>query len=676
MAGINVPKDKARARARAEKLREVIERHSYLYHTLDTPEITDQAYDSLLEELIAIETAYPELKTSTSPTIRVGGPPLEKFKKVPHAVRQWSFDDVFSFEELQKWEKYIHRLIDAEPDLKNESLEYTVELKIDGMKIILTYEHGEFVQGATRGDGETGEDITQNLKTIKSIPLVLSKPISGVFVGEAWLSKKELARMNEERATNDEPLFANPRNAAAGSLRQLDPKIAASRKLDSFIYDIDKFDGGSVPETQVKELDMLNELHFKVNPHRTLCKSIEEIERFYQSWTSKRDKQPYEVDGLVIKINSRKIQERLGHTGKSPRWGVAYKFPAEQATTVLEDIVLQVGRTGVVTPVAHLRPVRVAGSVVSRATLHNEDEIKRLGVRIGDTVVIQKAGDVIPDIVSVVTDLRTGKEKEYKFPTYVEDCDGPIERIPGQAAYRCVNKDSFAQKRRKFYHFVSKKAFNIEGMGPKIVDALLDQKLISTFDDIFTLKKGDLLEVPRFAEKSVDNLLESIDSRRTIALSRFLVGLSIPNIGEETAEDLAEVFGSLKNIKRATREEFDAIEGIGDIVADSIYEWFRDKRHQALVERLEGEVTILETKKKKANLVLNGKTFVLTGTLETLSRDGAKARIKALGGSVASSVSKNTDFVVVGEKPGSKYDEALKLGVTTLTETEFLKMVK
>lgn len=668
---------KKEASFRIEKLRKTIDKHRHLYHVLDKPDIADEAYDSLVEELRTLEEKFPELVTPDSPTQRVGGEPLKSFKKVTHRMRQWSYDDVFSHDGLVKWETRAKRFIDDHPHLRNEKLSYCVELKIDGLKIILTYKNGLFVQGATRGNGLVGEDITENLKTIQSIPLSLGKKIDISVVGEAWMKKGELARINKEREKKGEPLFANTRNAAAGSLRQLDPKIAAGRRLDSFIYDIDTIEGMPMPNTQEGELKLLSELGFKVNPHHHTAQTIDGVEKYYNEWVPKKDKEEYGIDGIVVKINSRAIQEALGYTGKSPRWGVAYKFPAEQVTTVVEDIVLQVGRTGVLTPVAHLRPVLVAGSTVSRATLHNEDEIKRLDVRVGDTVILQKAGDVIPDIVSVMKELRTGKESPYVFPKTVPDCGGPIERIPGQAAYRCVNKNSFAQKRRKFYHFVSKHAFDIEKMGPKIVDALLDNNLIASFDDIFTLKKGDLLALPRFGEKSVENLLASIESSRNIELSHFLIGLSIEHVGEETAEDIAEVFRKIEAIEQASRQDFERISGVGEVVAESLYNWFRVDDNKKMLRRLLKEVTIKPVKiVQKAVTPLSGKNLVLTGTLSGMSRDEAKKQIKSFGGHVTGSVSAETDFVVAGENPGSKYDNAKRLGVRILSEKEFLEMLK
>ena len=656
------------------KLKKLVEYHADLYYNQDNPEITDEAYDSLIRELGLIEEEYPELKTLGSLTDRVGGKPLDEFKKTTHKVRQWSFDDVFNLEGLKKWEEKVRRMIEKESSLKGEVLEYCVELKIDGLKIILTYEKGNFVLGATRGDGEVGEDVTNNLKTIKSIPLKLTKPIDIVCVGECWLSKKELVKINKLREKNNEPVFANTRNAAAGSIRQLDPKIVAGRNLDSFIYDIDLLEG--LPETQSEEIGLLSELGFHTNEYTQVCKDIEEVEKFYQKWSKQKDKLDYGLDGIVIKINSRKIQETLGYTGKSPRFGVAYKFPAEQVTTEILDISFQVGRTGVITPVAHLKPVFVSGSTVSRATLHNEDEIKRLDVRIGDTVILQKAGDIIPDIVSVITEMRVGKEKKFVWPKTIPACggDGKIERIPGQAAWRCVNKNSFEQQKRKFYHFVSKQAFNIVDLGPKIIDALLEENLVSEYADIFSLEKGDLINLPRFGEKSVDNLLSSIRSARKITLPRFLISLSIPQVGEETAYDLAGHFGSLKNLMSASYEKLESISGIGPIVARSITDFFSSKENQSVINNLLNYVVLEEEKDAKKEGEFAGKTFVLTGTLSTMSRDEAKQKIRSLGGSVSSSVSKETDFVVVGENPGSKFNDAQKIGVRILSEEEFLEL--
>ena len=664
---------------RYEKLIKLIDHYRYLYHVLDKPEITDEVYDSLMQELVSIEEKHPELVSPLSPSQRVGGAPLKEFKKVKHEVRQWSFDDVFDLAELKKWDEKVRRMIGKDSSLKNEKIEYCLELKIDGLKVILTYKNGEFVQGATRGDGQVGENVTENLKTIKSIPFFLKEKVDLIVVGEAWMNKKELERINRERQKAGEALFANTRNAGAGSIRQLDPKVTAKRKLDTFIYDIDKITGLDTPSTQGEELELINRLGFRTNSYFRVVDSLDKIEKFYEEWGKKKDKQEYGLDGVVIKINSRKIQEALGYTGKTPRWGVAYKFPAEQVTTVVEDIVLQVGRTGVLTPVAHLRPVRVAGSVVSRATLHNEDEIKRLDVRIGDTVVLQKAGDVIPDIVQVLKDMRTGKEKAYKFPNVVMDCggDGKVERIPGQAAWRCVSKDSFAQKRRRFYHFVSKKAFDMDGCGPKIIDVLLNNNLVSSYEDLFTLKRGDLLNLPRFAEKSVDNLLASVEKSRKVTLPKFLVGLSISQVGEETTIDLAKHFGDIKKLREATFADLQKLDGVGPVVAQALVDWFANKNNIKTLDNLLKQVEIIKiTNLNNVNSTkLAGKSFVITGTLSGMSRDEAKDKIRALGGDVSESVSAKTTYLVAGENAGSKLKKAQELGVTILNEEDFLKIL-
>ncbi len=669
-----IPQTKKEAVERLRVLRATIEKHRHLYHVLDISEMSPEALDSLKYELVEIETAYPELITPDSPSQRVAGAPLKGFKKAPHVVSQWSFNDAFSEDDMREFDLRVKRFLkDAYGRAVNPT--YTCELKIDGLKIVLTYEKGKLVVGATRGDGKVGEDVTMNVRTIESVPLTLAMPESIIVEGEVWMSKSELLRQNKERVKRGEEPFANPRNIAAGTMRQLDSRIAAERHLDIFVYDIGRIEG-NFPTTQVAELELLKKLGFKVNPHFKLCNNIEDVIHFWDTWKKKAPKEDYWIDGVVVKVNEKEYQDAIGYTGKAPRFGIAFKFPAEQVTTILEDIVLQVGRTGVVTPVAHLRPVSVAGSVVSRATLHNEDEIARLDVRIGDTVILQKAGDVIPDIIAVVKEMRTGKEKKYVFPKFVEDCNGPIERIPGQAAYRCVDKNSFAQKRRKFYYFVSKKAFDIDGCGPKVIDALLEAELIGNVDDLFTLTVGDVLTLPRFAEKSAENLIESINKARKVALGKFLTSLSIPHVGEETAHDLADEFGNIEKIQRSSFEDFNSVYGVGEIVAQALAEYFNDAHNKAFLGRLLQEVDIENPKKKHQKGKLTGMTFVLTGTMENLSRDEAKARIRNEDGEIAESVSSKTSFVVAGENPGSKYDKAQKLNITILSEQEFLTLTK
>lgn len=658
---------------RHEKLKKTVNHHRYLYHVKDTQEISNEALDSLKNELFRIEEKYPELITPDSPTQRVAGEPLKEFKKIKHKVAQWSFNDAFDEDDIYAFDERVKRFLKT--DIKPA---YICELKIDGLKIVLEYKKGELKTASTRGDGKVGEDVTLNIRTIESIPLKLEKPIDIIVEGEVWLGKTGLVALNKKREKSGEPIFANPRNAAAGSIRQLDSRVVAERNLDSFIYDIGFLDG-KMPDTQSEELRFLQELGFKVNKYFKFCENIKDAVEFWKHWQKRAAKEDYLIDGIVIKVNEKKYQDMLGFTGKAPRFAIAFKFPAEQVTTIVEDIALQVGRTGVLTPVAHLRPVSVAGSVVSRATLHNEDEIKRLDVRVGDTVILQKAGDVIPDIVSVLKDMRTGKEKEFVFPKKAAICggDGSIERAYGQAAHRCVNKNSFEQQKRRFAYFVSKKAFDIEGLGPQIIEKLLENNLISSYDDIFTLKKGDLLGLEGFAEKSADNLLSEIKKAKEIELARFLVSLSIAQVGEETAYDLSEHFGLLANIKKASKEEFENIEGIGGIVARSIYDWFKNRDNQNLIKRLLKHIKI---QGKTLDRIVQGKTldritFALTGTLKNMSRDEAKTKIRALGGNVSDSVSKNTDYAVAGENPGSKYADAQKLGVKIIDEKEFIELV-
>lgn len=662
---------------RLNKLRETIDHHRYLYHVLDRPEISESALDSLKVELSALEREYPELITPDSPSQRVGGQPLPEFVKVRHTVPQWSFNDAFSEEEMREFDVRIRRMLKSETG-KDETPTYTCEHKIDGLKVVLTYEKGLLKTAATRGDGVTGEDVTHNVRTIESVPLSLRRPVSVIVEGEVWMKKSRLAELNKERAKRGEEPFANPRNVSAGSIRQLDPAVAASRKLETYIYDLSK-SSEALPDSQHKELEFLRNLGFKVNSHFTHAKTISDVIRYWNEWRVKMPKEDYLADGIVVKVDERHFQELLGYTGKAPRWGIAWKFPAEQVTTVVEDIAFQVGRTGVVTPVAHLRPVSVAGSIVSRATLHNEDEIKRLDVRVGDTVILQKAGDVIPDIVQVVTAMRTGKEKMFLWPKRILACggDGRIERVPGESAWRCVDRNSFSIQKRRFYHFVSKHAFDIEGLGPKIIDLLLEHKLITTFEDVFTLTKGDLLELPRFAEKSVDNLLVSIEKARAVSLPKFLTGLSIPQVGEETAYDLAEHFGTIGKIQEATFEELEHIDGVGPVVGRAIVEWFGDKTNQTLLDALLGQVRIQKIEKKDGALLpYAGKTFVLTGTLQSLTREDAEKKIRDFGGNPSSAVSAKTDYLVAGESAGSKYEKAKKLGVKILNEGEFLKLIQ
>lgn len=694
------------AQIRIEKLSREIDRLRYQYHVLDDPEMTDEVYSSLMEELRGLEEKFPKFKSAYSPSQRVGGKPLDKFVKVKHAVRQWSFDDIFDFPELKKWEEKIERMIEKTttspfPSSDKEGwpeageVGYCCELKIDGLKMILTYEKGVFVRGATRGDGVIGEDVTENLKTIQSIPLKLNQPISCIVVGECFLAKKELERINQQRKKNNEPLFANSRNAAAGSIRQLDPHVVASRKLDSFIYDLEYLeDKNQIPLKQTEELEFLKRLGFKVNPNYKFCRNVAEIADYYRHWTGKKIQEEYEIDGIVIKVNSRKIQMALGYTGKAPRWGVAYKFPAERATTVVEGIQLQVGRTGALTPVAKLRPVRVAGSTVSRATLHNGDEIIRLGLKIGDTVVIRKAGDVIPEVVEVIKNLRTGKEKKFQMPKICPICGRPLTKeVINQktqkesANYYCLNKNCRAIEKEEIIHFVSKKGFNMEGLGEKIVEQLLNEGLIKQAADIFELTKDELEPLERFAEKSAQNIIEAIAKNKKISLEKFLYALGIRHVGEETAVLIAKVINTeirnladiIKVFPQIKKEDWMRIKGIGDKSAESLDFWFNNRKNLEMLKKmkdLDVEVLIPKLSGEARQGKLQNKTFVLTGELAGFTRDEAKDMIRQAGGNISSSVSIKTDYVLAGENPGSKYDKAKKLGVKIINEEEFKKMFK
>ena len=658
-------------RARYEKLKELINHHRVQYHVYDREEISQAALDSLKHELSQIEASHPSLITPDSPSQRVAGAPLPQFKKVPHKVPQWSFHDAFTPDDMREFDARVQRFLDGEVPT------YLCELKIDGLKVVLEYEKGILKTAATRGDGTVGEDVTHNIRTIESVPLSLMRPVDIIVEGEVWMSERGLQKLNEVRAREGQPLFANPRNAAAGSIRQLDPRIAAARELDVFIYDVART-SDEFPPTQADELTYLKQLGFKVNAHSRVAASIDEVIGFWEEWKKKGRKQAYWIDGVVVKVNERRYEEQLGYTGKAPRFAIAFKFPAEQVTTVVEDIVLQVGRTGVITPVAHLSPVAVAGTVVSRATLHNEDEIRRLDVRIGDTVILQKAGDVIPDIVQVMKELRTGKEKSYVWPSHVPECggDGRIERVPGAAAWRCVNKDSFAIIRRRFYNFVGKGALNIDGLGKKTIDLLLEKGLVQHYDELFTLTEGDLLPLPGFAEVSAQKTIAAIKKgAKDVPLSRFIVGLSIPHVGEETAIILAQEYKTIDALMAAQADELRLVSGIGEIVAEAIVEWFALKRHQALVMRLKQVITLTAERHGRTTRKLSGKTFVLTGTLATMTRDEAKERIRSQGGDVSSSVSKKTSYVVAGESAGSKLDDARELGVQVLSEDEFVRML-
>jgi DNA ligase (NAD+) len=668
-----IPKD---VRERYVRLKDSINHYRVQYHVYDKEEISQQALDSLKHELTHIEEKYPEIISPDSPSLRVAGKALPAFKKVRHEIAQWSFNDCFSPEELREFDARVKRFLKDAKGISGPT--YVCELKIDGLKVVFTYEKGLLKTAATRGDGVVGEDVTQNIRTIESVPLSLSRPIDIVVEGEVWMSAKNFEKLNEQRKKEGEPLFANPRNVAAGSIRQLDPVISASRKLDVFIYDVAKT-SEEFPETQFEELGYLRELGFKVNPHCVLAHTIEDAVKFWEAWKGKGRHQDYWIDGVVVKVNERAIEEKLGYTGKAPRFAIAFKFPAEQATTVVENIVLQVGRTGVVTPVAHLAPVHVAGTTVSRATLHNEDEIKRLDVRIGDTVVLQKAGDVIPEIVQVILELRPKGAKAYLFPTHVPECggDGRIERVPGMAAWRCVDSTSPDQRKRAFAYFISKHALDVAGIGKKTAALLIDEGVVGSFDELFELQEGDFMTLPGFADVSAKKAAEAIrKAQKNVPLERVVTALSIPQVGEETARDLAQHFGSLEKLRHATRAELLSINGVGDIVADAVLTWFKNRTNAAFADRLAKHLVIIAPEKKKAPGIFAGRAFVFTGALEKMSREDAEELVRKHGGKTPGSVSAKTSYVVAGAEAGSKLDKAQELGVPVLTEKQFLDLFK
>lgn len=662
---------KTEAKKRIEKLKTTINYHRELYHVHDREEISEQALDSLKHELNSLESKFPDLITSDSPTQRVAGKALDGFDKVEHKVSQWSFNDVFTPDEIKDFDKRVKKQL-KEYYGKDIIPTYTAELKIDGLKVVIEYNNGVLETAATRGDGKVGENVTANVRTIDSIPLRIKDNSNLIVEGEIWLSKKEFEKLNKQRKKDGEELYANPRNVAAGTIRQLDPRVVSDRKLDVFIYDLVRYPKNI--DKQFEELELLRDIGFKVNKEFEYCKDINDVISYWEKWSKKKDKEDYWIDGVVVKVNETEYQEALGYTGKAPRFAIAFKFPAEQVTTKIEDISFQVGRTGVITPVAHLTPVFVAGSTVSRATLHNEDEINRLDVRIGDTVILQKAGDIIPQIVEVIKDLRPKNTKKFKFPDRLSECggDGSIERIPGQAAYRCVDRNSAKLEIQKLTYFVSKKAFDIEHCGPKVVEQLYDEGLIQHPSDFFTLEYGDMESLERFGKKSIENLLESIESKKEVPLHRLLIGLSIDHLGEETAILISDTFGDIKSIRKAKIDELEDINGVGGVVAKSIHDWFRNKGNIKVIDDLLGHVKVSKGKKIKESIFTN-KNIVLTGSM-SISRDEAKEIIRTLGGNISSSVSKNTDYLIAGENAGSKKEKANDLGVEILNEEEFLRL--
>lgn len=667
-------------RNKAGVLREEIERHNYLYYVLDNPEISDTEYDQLMRELIKLETAYPDLRTPDSPTQRVGGEPLAIFNTVRHRVPLLSLDNAFGAGELRAFDTRVKRALKTEQELI-----YTAELKIDGLTIALTYENGELVQAATRGNGKEGEDVTANVKTIKSIPLKLStegvqNPAQIALLGvrgEVYIKKADFDVLNRQRESAGEPLFANPRNAAAGALRQLDPKITASRPLDAFFYDLLVVEGPEI-ETQMAGLEFLRHLKFKVNPETKLCHGIEEVIRFSEYWTEHRDELPYEIDGIVVKLNSLSLQRELGFTAKAPRSKIAFKFPAQQVETQVKDIVVNVGRTGAVTPLAILEPVRVAGSTVSRATLHNEDNVREKDIRIGDRVIIQKAGDVIPEVVQSLPEKRTGSERIFTMPTVCPECGSMVYREPGEAVTRCIGSSCPAQLREGIIHFVSREAMDIEGLGEAIVVQLIAANLIHDVADLYQLKYEDLVGLERFGDKSATNLINAIRASKNNDLSRLLFALGIRHVGAGVARELAAKFQSINDLMEVTFEDLTAIPTIGPKIAASVVKYFSEPHNRELIAKLNSLGVNTAGGKDKTQLpqTLAGKTIVVTGSLESFSRLEIEEVIRSHGGKAGSSVSKNTDFVLAGADPGSKLQKAYDLGIPVIDEAEFKRMLE
>lgn len=670
MARTTIP---AEVRERAERLRVVITEYRARQHEQDESPISPEALDSLKHELYLLEQKYPGLVTSDSPTQRVAGTALPELQKVRHDIEQWSLEDVFNEAEIHAFIERTNRML-AKVGISDTG-GYCLELKIDGLKVIATYKKGTLVRAATRGDGVVGEDVTHNIRTIRSVPEILARPIDLVIEGEVYLTRSGLATLNKERAAAGLPLFANPRNAAAGSVRQLDPHIAAKRPLSVFFYDVDE-SSETLPNTQSEELAYLQALGLPVEPHHAHADTVEEVIAFWKKWQGKlREKEDYQIDGAVLKVERRAAQVALGYTGKAPRFAVALKFPAEQVTTVLEDISLQVGRTGVLTPVAHLRPVAVAGTVVARATLHNEDFIREKDIRVGDTVILQKAGDIIPEIVQVLPEFRTGKEKPWIFPTHSPLCggDGRIERVEGQSARRCAVGGSYAEQARKLAHFAGKSALDIDGLGKKTVALLMEHELVSDFNDVFELTYDELVALPGFKELSAKNLIDGITAATTVPLNRLLVGLSIPHVGDETALLLAQQWKTLDALASASEESLSRVRGVGGIIGTSVHQWFARKENQHLLSHLKKHLNIQKVAPPKTTGSFAGKTVVVTGTLSGFSREEAEEAVRRAGGHVSGSVSKKTSYVLAGENPGSKIEKARMLGVEVLSEAAFRK---
>lgn len=659
------------AKKRCLELTKLLDEYNYEYYVLDNPTVSDQEYDRLMNELIQIETEFSELKTSYSPSQRVGGTVLEGFKKIVHQKPMLSLGNAFNEEDLRDFDRRVRQEI-------GDGVSYVCELKIDGLAISVRYEEGALLVGATRGDGTTGEEITSNIKTIRSMPLRVKETNNFEVRGEAYMPKSSFHKLNEERVKNEEEPFANPRNAAAGSLRQLDPKIAAKRQLNYFSYALASPEELGVT-THWDGLESLEKLGFRVNGERRLVSTIEEVLEYINEFAEKRNDLPYEIDGIVIKVNSFAHQEQLGFTAKSPRWAIAYKFPAEEVVTKLIDIELSVGRTGVITPTAILEPVRVAGTVVRRASLHNEDLIREKDIKLGDFVVVKKAGDIIPEVANVLVEKRTGQEVDFQMPENCPECGSELVRLEGEVALRCINPKCYAQIREGLIHFVSRNAMNIDGLGERVITQLFKEELIQDVADIYKLEREKVLSLERMGEKSTDNLLAAIELSKQNSLERLLFGLGIRLVGAKAAKTLAQEFETLDRIAATSKEEFISINEIGDKMADSLVSYFQKEEVHELIEELRAVGVNMEYKGPKKvdpttiESYFAGKTVVLTGKLELMSRNEAKAAIEALGGKVAGSVSKNTDLVIAGEAAGSKLAAAQKLNIEVWNEERMVQ---
>ncbi|PGY07028.1 NAD-dependent DNA ligase LigA [Bacillus sp. AFS031507] len=659
------------AEKRITEISSLLNHYGYEYYVLDKPSVPDAEYDKLMHELLELEEKFPQLKTADSPSLRVGGTVLDLFEKVEHRTPMLSLGNAFNEQDLRDFDRRIRQAV-------GDDISYVCELKIDGLAVSLRYEDGLFAQGATRGDGTIGEDITANIKTIKSVPLRLRENVSLEVRGEAYMPKRSFEALNQTREERGEELFANPRNAAAGSLRQLDPKIAASRRLDVFLYGIGNISESSEIESHSEGLDYLDRLGFKTNHERNKCASVDEVIEYVNSWVEKRPHLPYEIDGIVIKVDSYAHQAALGTTAKSPRWAIAYKFPAEEVVTTLLDIELSVGRTGVITPTAILEPVKVAGTTVQRASLHNEDLIREKDIKLGDKVVIKKAGDIIPEVVNVLADQRTGEEVEFHMPTHCPECESELVRFEGEVALRCINPKCPAQLREGLIHFVSRVAMNIEGLGEKVISQLFAEKLIADVADIYKLTREQLLALERMGEKSATNLIKAIEISKDNSLEKLLFGLGIRHVGAKAAKTLAQQFGTMDKLAAATKEDLIAVNEIGDKMADSIVAFFEKEEAVELINELIAAGVNMEYKGSRpvsaenSDSIFAGKTVVLTGKLERLSRNEAKDKIEALGGNVAGSVSKKTHLVIAGVEAGSKLTKAQELGIEVWDEEKLL----